>query len=103
MREKVKARFRLYRRKQGGGLYWHDNQTGKQGSFGTKDRRVAAKLLNQKNESHEQPALNLALAKAYASAHDPNLATRTWQNVMAEMMSHGRASTQERCARAMES
>ena len=48
------------------------------------------KLLHAKNESHAQPILNLALARAYATAHDPKMATRTWRDVMAEMSSHGK-------------
>jgi hypothetical protein len=31
------------------------------------------------NEAHKQPILNLALGRAYLSAHDPKLCTRTWQ------------------------
>jgi hypothetical protein len=69
----------------------------------TKDRHLAGKFLHQRNESHEQPALNLAMAKAYASAHDPRLASSTWQDVIREMMTHGKASTQDRCLRATES
>jgi integrase len=102
MGEAVKSRFRLFQR-QGGVFYWQDNETKQQGSLGTKDKRSALKLLHAKNESFEQPTLNLALAKAYASAHDPKMATRTWRDVMAEMTSHGKASTQERCGRAMSS
>jgi integrase len=89
--------------RQGGVYYWQDNETRQQGSLGTKDKHAADKLLHAKNESFEQPILNLALARAYASAHDPKMATRTWRDVMAEMASHGKASTQERCARAMNS
>jgi integrase len=101
MAETMKARFRMFRRKVT--YYWEDNETGKQGSLRTKDVHHARRLLHQKNESHEQPALNLALARAYASAHDPRLATRTWQDVMQEMATHGKASTQERCLRACKS
>ena len=90
-------------RRQGGVYYWQDNQTKRQGSLGTKDKHAAQRLLNAKNEAFEQPILNLALAKAYASAHDPKMATRAWREVMAEMQSHGRASTQQRCRRAMNS
>jgi integrase len=89
--------------RQGGVFYWQDNQTRQQGSLGTKDKHAAEKLLHAKNESFEQPILNLALARAYASAHDPKMATRTWRDVMAEMASHGKATTQERCQRAMDS
>ena len=98
----MKSRFRMFRR-QGGVYYWQDNQTKQQGSLGAKDKHAAQRLLNAKNEAFEQPILNLALAKAYASAHDPKMATRTWREVMAEMQSHGRASTQQRCRRAMNS
>ncbi len=98
----MKSRFRMFIR-QGGMFYWQDNQTKQQGSLGTKDKHAALKLLHAKNEAHEQPILNLALARAYATAHDPKMSTRTWRDVMAEMMSHGRPSTQERCKRAMNS
>ena len=102
MQNEVRSKYRMFQR-QGGVFYWQDNQTRQQGSLGTKDKHAAEKLLHAKNESHEQPILNLALAKAYASAHDPKMATRTWREVMAEMASHGRESTQQRCARAMNS
>ena len=98
----MKSRFRMFQR-QGGVYYWQDNETRQQGSLGTKDKHSAQKLLHAKNEAHEQPILNLALARAYATAHDPKMSTRTWRDVMTEMASHGKASTQERCARAMNS
>ena len=98
MGDKVKSRYKMFRR-TGGVFYWEDIQTRQQGSLGTKDKHVARKFMHQKNESHEQPALNLAMAKAYASAHDLRPATRTWQDVIDEMMTHGRESTRERCLR----
>jgi hypothetical protein len=54
-------------------FYWQDSKTGQQGSLGTKDKTAASKLLHAKNEAHEQPILNLALARAYATAHDPKM------------------------------
>src|ERR1700677_3307398 len=102
MGDEMKQRFRMFQRR-GGVFYWQDNETRQQGSLGTKDEYAARKLLHAKNESFEQPILNLALARAYASAHDPKMATRTWRDVMAEMSSHGKATTQERCKRAMDS
>src|SRR5882762_8011483 len=102
MGDEVKSRFRMFIR-QGGMFYWQDNETRQQGSLGTKEKHAAAKLLHAKNEAHEQPILNLALARAYATAHDPKMSTRTWRDVMAEMSSHGKASTQERCGRAVNS
>ena len=83
MQNDVRSKLRMFQR-NGGVFYWQDTQTGRQGSLGTKDEHAAAKLLYAKNESHEQPILNLALAKAYASAHDPKMATRTRRR------SHGR-------------
>jgi hypothetical protein len=63
MGDEVKSRFRMFQR-QGGVFYWQDNETKQQGSLGTKDKHSAQKLLHAKNEAHEQPILNLALAKS---------------------------------------
>jgi integrase len=84
-------------------FYWEDVQTKKQGSLKTRDARQAAQLLNAKNAAQEQPTLNLALAKVYATAHDPNMATRTWQQVMDELATHGKESSQQRTRRATSS
>ena len=65
----------------------------------TKDRRAAEKLLHVQNEAHRLPTLNLTMARAYLSAHDAKMKTRTWAAVMREMGPHGIASSQERCAR----
>ena len=56
-------RYRLYQRANGV-YYWQDQESNKQGSLRTKDRKVAEKLLHSKNESHSQPSINLYL---YAS------------------------------------
>jgi hypothetical protein len=39
------------------------------------------------------------MARAYLSAHDAKMSTRTWSAVMREIGTHGIASSQERCAR----
>jgi integrase len=98
----VQLKYRLYRRSNGG-FYWQENGSSKQGSLRTRDKREAQTLLNAMNESHRQPTVNLALGRAYLSAHDPKMATRTWQAVMDEMATHGIPTTQERCARALNS
>lgn len=87
----------------GGVFYWQENGTTTQRSLRTKDRKEAERLLLAMNEAHAQPAMNLALGRAYLSAHDPRLCTRTWQAVMDEMASHGQPTTQTRCNRAMRS
>src|SRR6266853_4610354 len=94
-------RYRLFRR---GGLYYsHDAQTGKQASLRTADKGAAQRLLNAKNESSQNPHLNLAWGRVYLAAHDPKLVTRTWSEVMAELSSHGREPTQARYQRAFKS
>src|SRR5437763_11108098 len=89
---------RLYRRRNGV-FYWQENDSRKQATLRTSERREAERLLNAMNESHREPTLNLNLARAYLAAHDPKMAQRTWQAVMDEMATHGIPTTQERCAR----
>jgi integrase len=98
----VKLKYRMYRRSTGG-FYWQDKAARKQGSLRTKDRNEAQCLLNAMNEAQRMPMMNLALGRAYLSAHDPKMVTRTWQAVMNEMATHGIPTTQERCARALRS
>jgi hypothetical protein len=85
----------LYRR-NGGRFYVHDSVTGKQESLGTSDRVTATRLLHSKNEASNQPAINLQIARAYLAAMDPQVATRTWQFVMDEMVKLTRGGTKIR-------
>jgi integrase len=98
--EHMQPKYRIYRRGKGV-FYWQEIGSTRRGSLRTKDRHAAEELLRTKNESHRQPSLNLALGRAYLSAHDPKMTERTWQRVMDEMASHGVASTRTRCSRAM--
>lgn len=102
MEKNVQLKYRLYRRRNGV-FYWQENDSKKQGTLRTSDRREAERLLNAMNESHREPTLNLNLARAYLAAHDPKMAQRTWQTVMDEMSTHGIPTTQERCARGFRS
>ena len=102
MEKNVQLKYRLYRRRNGN-FYWQENESRKQGTLRTTERREAERLLNAMNESHREPMLNLNLARAYLVAHDPKMATRTWQEVMDEMATHGIPTTQERCARGFRS
>ena len=95
----MQPKYRLYRRRKGN-FYWQENDSAKQGSLRTSDRREAETLLSAMNESHRQPILNLSLARTYLAAHDPNMITRPWSDVMEEMATHGIPTTQKRCARA---
>jgi hypothetical protein len=82
----MRQRYRLYRRKNGGRYYIHDDVTGKQESLGTSDRATAVRLFHSKSEAVQLPAVNLQIARAYLAASDPQIATRNWQFVMDEMV-----------------
>ena len=98
----MQLKYRMYRR-HNGIFYWQENDSKKQGTLRTTDRREADRILHAMNESHRQPTLNLNLARAYLAAHDPKMAQRTWQAVMDEMATHGIPTTQYRCARGFRS
>lgn len=98
----MQLKYRLFRRRNGV-FYRQANDSSKQGTLRTSDRREAERLLNAMNEAHREPTLNLNLARAYLAAHDPKMAKRTWQAVMDEMATHGIPSTQVRCARGFRS
>lgn len=95
-------KYRLFRR-NGGVYYWQEIATGIQGSLKTKNKKEAALLLTAKNESTRVPVINLAVGRAYLTAHDPKMATRTWSDVMEEFVSHGLSTSQIRSRRAFRS
>src|SRR5437762_4209882 len=67
MEKNVQLKYRLYRRRNGV-FYWQENDSAKQATLRTTDRREAERLLNAMNESHREPTLNLNLARAYLAA-----------------------------------
>lgn len=90
----MRKRFRLFRRGQ---VFWtQNNETGKQETLRTKDRVTAERLLHAKNEAHQQPVINLQIARAYLMVSDPNAATRSWQFVMDETVKLKHGETQRR-------
>src|SRR5262245_42803866 len=78
----MKARYRLFRR--GTTFYAEDIESGKQESLRTKDATEAARLLAARNEVHAQPQFCLQLARTYLLGGDPQIASRTWADVMRE-------------------
>jgi integrase len=89
----MKERFYLFKRN---GIYYvEDVTTGKQQSLKTKDGSEARRVLHARNEAVRCPTLNVVMAKAYLSAHDPKMLERTWQDVMNEFCSRGKQQTQE--------
>lgn len=91
----MNAKYRLYQRANGV-FYVHDNETNRQESLKTKDRATAQRLWMARNEAHEQPAINLQLARAYLSGSDPEVTKRTWQHVMEAMKTGQTGPTLER-------
>lgn len=84
----METKYRMFLSAKRGYYYWQDNDTGKQGTLGAADKQEAHRLLNAKNESFSAPAtaINLQIARACLNAADPNLISRTWQQVMAELV-----------------
>lgn len=80
-----------------GAVYWiQHNETGKQESLRTKDKLEAKRLFQARNEAHRQPVINLQIARAYLMVGDPEVAKRTWQWVMDEIVKLKRDETQRR-------
>ena len=96
----MKTRFRLFQRASGV-FYIEDTETLRQESLKTKDKNVAQRLFQARNAAHEQPALNLQLARTYLAASDPAVAKRTWQKVMDMVVSTKKGVTRERWERAI--
>lgn len=92
----MRQRYRLYLREKTGRFYLHDDATGKQESLRTTDRATAERLFHSRNEAEKQPAINLQIARAYLVATDPQIANRTWQHVMDEMVKLKGGETQRR-------
>lgn len=74
-------KFRIFRRASGV-WYLEDKETNHQESLRTRNETEASRLLFARNEAHRQPAINVQIARAYLTASDPKLITRTWQEVM---------------------
>lgn len=71
---------------RGGGFYCKDTLTGARPSLNTKDRKEAERLVRHKNEALKNPHINRKIGMAYLSAVDPNLVTRTWDDVMKDII-----------------
>ena len=97
----MKNRYWLFKRRNT--YYAQDRETGEQRSLFTKDKEEAQRLVDARNQAINQPQLNLALAKAYLSAQDPEMVDRTWTVAMDDIARRGRESTQERSKRAFAS
>lgn len=69
-----------------GMFYCRDTETGSRRSLKTKNRKEAQRLVQHKNEALRNPHINRKIGMAYLAAADPNLVTRTWDEVMADIV-----------------
>jgi integrase len=81
---------------RGGTYYCEDTETRVRKSLFTKDPQEAERLVHAKNEGDRQPALNRRMGMAYLSSADPQLVTRTWQQVMADIILNKKGPTLHR-------
>lgn len=91
----MKQTFGLIRRPWGV-FHLKNKITGEQTSLKTKDKAEAQRMLQAHNESDSQPHFNLSLARVYLNGADPKLATRTWQEVMENIVSKKTDETRRR-------
>jgi integrase len=98
----VKNRFRSVKvGSRGGTFYCEDTTTGKRTSLFTKNEEEAERLVHAKNESERNPQLNRAIGMAYLSGTDPDSVTRTWQDVMDDIVKDKHGSTLHRYTTAL--
>jgi hypothetical protein len=85
---KVQDMTQRYRKFQWSWGMWYafDNATGNSMSLKTRVKAEAVQKVNATNETERQPGINLGLARVYLNATDPKLATRTWQDVMEDII-----------------
>jgi hypothetical protein len=88
----MKNRYWLFRRN--GVYYLEDAKTRQKESLRTTDRGEAQLIRDARNQAAEKPNLGIALAKAYLTAHDPQVAERTWQTVLDAFCARGKPQTQ---------
>jgi len=94
----MKSNYRLFRRSNG--IYFcEDRRTRRQESLRTRAKPEAVRLLNAKNESHENPILNRQIARAYLAAADPEIVKRSWRYALEELIKTKHGENAERWRR----
>jgi ribosomal protein L28 len=76
--------------------YAFDTATGNSVSLKTRVKTEAEQKVNAMNETERQPSISHWLAKVYLNATDPKLATRTWQEVMENIVAKKMDETRRR-------
>ena len=75
-----------------------DNVTGDSMSLKTRVRSESDRKVHAMNEAESQPQLNVQLARVYLNAADPKLGSRTWQEVMENIVAKKTDETKRRWA-----
>ena len=75
-------RYRLIFRGIRNTYYSFDTHTNKRESLGTGDKAEAQRLIDIKNEAVRHVGMNLQIAQVYLQHSDPEMATRTWNEVI---------------------
>jgi hypothetical protein len=88
-------RYRKFKRSWGM-WYAFDNATGNSVSLKTRVKAEAVQKVNAMNETERQPSISLGLARVYLNATDPKLATRTWREVMENIVAKKTDETRRR-------
>jgi phenylalanyl-tRNA synthetase alpha subunit len=100
MSDDMTDKYRIFRRASGV-WYLEDRENHHQASLRTHVEAEAKRLLQAKNEAQRQPAINIQIARAYLTASDPKLVTRTWQEVMETLAASKDGTNQDRWQRAI--
>ncbi len=78
-----KTRYRLTCRGiRDGKYYCVDTQTGKRSGLRTSNADEARQIVEAKNQSERQPALNLHIPNAFLTGTDNGITTRTWRHAI---------------------
>ena len=88
-------RYRKFKRAWGM-WYAFDTATGNSVTLKTRVPAEAVQKVNAMNETERQPSISLGLARVYLNATDPKLATRTWQEVMENIVAKKTDETRRR-------
>lgn len=98
----MNERYRLLQRgDRGGKFYCVDTVTHARSSLRTHDRKEAERLIQHKNEALKNPVINRKIGMAYLSAADPKLTTRTWGDVMDDIVQDKTGPNRDRWDTAM--
>jgi hypothetical protein len=100
MSDDMTDKYRIFRRASGV-WYLEDKENHNQVSLRTCVEADAKRLLQARNEAVRQPAINIQIARAYLTASDPKLVTRTWQEVMETLVASKDGTNQDRWLRAI--